>query len=232
MDEPIRACTERDLSTVVTRAAERAALVLDSKWPLDSVIRVGFLEDEGSQAIRKRVADASKGWLKYATRVTFSFVEDPASAPVRIAFSYAGSWSVLGTQCRQIAKTEPTMNFGWLTDESSDDEVSRVVLHEFGHMLGLIHEHQNPQGGIPWNKPAVYAYYERPPNNWSKEDVDRNMFDPYDADVTKVRATPVDRDSIMMYPIPKAFTIGGAFEVGMNTTLSSTDKKFVHSIYS
>jgi hypothetical protein len=39
------------------------------------------------------------------------------------------------------------------------------VIHEFGHALGLIHEHQNPSGGIQWNKPVVCRYYEGPPNN-------------------------------------------------------------------
>ena len=48
------------------------------------------------------------------------------------------------------------MNYGWLTPESAQDEVRRVVLHEFGHALGLIHEHQNPKGGgIEWNRDAV-----------------------------------------------------------------------------
>jgi len=28
-----------------------------------------------------------------------------------------------------------------------------TVLHEFGHALGLIHEHQNPaSGGFKWNR--------------------------------------------------------------------------------
>jgi len=31
-----------------------------------------------------------------------------------------------------------------------------TVLHEFGHALGLIHEHQSPfKGGFEWNKDEV-----------------------------------------------------------------------------
>jgi len=44
----------------------------------------------------------------------------------------------------------PTMNFGWLNEDSDEDEYSRVVLHEFGHSLSCIHEHQHPANGIPW----------------------------------------------------------------------------------
>jgi hypothetical protein len=56
------------------------------------------------------------------------------------------------------------------------------VLHEFGHALGLIHEHQNPVGGIQWNKPAVYADLGGPPNFWGKATVDNNMFATYAKD--------------------------------------------------
>jgi len=120
------------------------------------------------------------------------------------------------------------MNYGWLTPDSADSEVSRVVLHEFGHALGCIHEHQNPAGGIKWNKEVVYAYYAGPPNFWSKEDVDRNLFETYNEDLTV--HTYLDAASIMMYPIDRHFTLDG-FEVGLNTELSRADKDFIRQVY-
>ncbi len=46
---------------------------------------------------------------------------------------------------------------GWLEPDTPNDEYRRVVLHEFGHALGGIHEHQSPASGvIPWDKPKVY----------------------------------------------------------------------------
>jgi hypothetical protein len=41
----------------------------------------------------------------------------------------------------QIPTSEATMNLGWIADTNviSDDERG-VVLHEFGHVLGLLHE--------------------------------------------------------------------------------------------
>lgn len=53
------------------------------------------------------------------------------------------------------------MNYGWLYPDTPDQEYSRVVLHEFGHALGAIHEHQHPEAAIPWDKPKVYEYYAR-----------------------------------------------------------------------
>ena len=120
------------------------------------------------------------------------------------------------------------MNFGWLTQDSSPDEVSRVVLHEFGHALGCVHEHQNPAGGIQWNRAAVYEYYGGPPNNWSTAEIEHNIFQTYDEDLTV--HTQVDPESIMMYPIPRDFTLD-RFETELNTQLSPIDEEFIRRAY-
>ncbi len=120
------------------------------------------------------------------------------------------------------------MNFGWLTPTSSEEEYRRVVVHEFGHALGCIHEHQHPEAGIPWDREAVYRYYMGPPNSWSREEVDHNLFQKYDQTITNFSS--YDKDSIMHYPIPNEFTVGD-FEVGWNTLLSSTDKEFIGTMY-
>jgi len=156
------------------------------------------------------------------------FPANTTQTNIRISFQQKGSWSTLGTTCNQVPQGQPTMNYGWLTPSSTDDEVRRVVLHEFGHALGLIHEHQNPAGGIMWNKPAVYKSLMGPPNNWTKQQVDFNMFEPYSAQETNF--TQTDPASIMMYSIPASWTTNG-FSVGLNKDLSSTDKSFIHKQY-
>src|SRR5262249_35427714 len=149
---------------------------------------------------------------------------------IRIAFQQGnGSWSYIGTLCRQIRPQEkPTMNYGWLTPGSSDDEVRRVVLHEFGHALGLIHEHQNPKGGIHWNRDAVIRDLSGPPNNWDVATIENNMFHYYpEGDIT---GTNLDSTSIMMYPIPAAWTLDG-FSTGLNSALSDVDKGLIRTVY-
>jgi serralysin len=120
------------------------------------------------------------------------------------------------------------MNYGWLTPESDDDEVHRVVAHEVGHALGLIHEHQNPKGGIKWNEPAVIADLSGPPNEWDEEAIRHNVLDHYDP--KEVTATDVDSASIMMYPIPAAWTLDG-FSAGLNREISPLDTELIHGIY-
>ena len=59
-----------------------------------------------------------------------------------------GSWSYIGTDASRIPLESFSMNLGFV-DQST-------VMHEFGHALGLIHEHQSPfEGGFEWNKEEV-----------------------------------------------------------------------------
>lgn len=128
----------------------------------------------------------------------------------------------------QIPAPEPTMNYGWLTPDSNDDELHRVVAHEFGHALGLIHEHQNPDTPIDWNRAAVIADLSGPPNNWDEATIENNMFKRYDP--SEVSTTPTDRLSIMMYPIPASWTNDG-FSADLNKELSDTDRDFIRGAY-
>ena len=49
----------------------------------------------------------------------------------------------------------------------------------FGHAIGAIHEHQNPDGGIQWNEPAVLKYFSGWPNNWDEATIGFNILDRY-----------------------------------------------------
>jgi len=208
-------------------ATAKAAALRNKMWePAGRTLRIRFLD--GDPVVQKKVANFAQEWTKYAN-LKLAFTNDP-KAEIRVSFLQPGSWSYIGTDALdpKLAPDKPTMNLGWLTKATRNDEVARVVLHEFGHALGLIHEHQNPAAAIPWNKPAVYDFYQGPPNAWTPEQVDMNLFQVYEKAGTQFSA--FDPHSIMLYPIPKAFTLGD-FEVGWNSTLSELDKQFIHEWY-
>ncbi len=122
------------------------------------------------------------------------------------------------------------MNFGWFTDSTSQSEFSRTTIHEFGHALGLVHEHQHPTNNIPWNRPAVYDYYYRTQNPpWTPGQVDFNIFARYSAGETSF--SQYDPSSIMHYAIPSALLLDPSRAVGWNTVLSLTDKDFISRAY-
>jgi hypothetical protein len=196
-------------------------------WTPGTPVRVRFLE--GDSSLQKKVQNYGSEWTKYGD-LKLQFVSD-GPADIRISFIQgAGSWSTIGTDSKSITnEDEPTMNYGWLTSSSSDDEIARVVLHEFGHAVGLAHEHQNIEGGIQWNKKQVYEDLSGPPNNWDKETIDHNMFERYDETVAIY--SEFDPKSIMLYPIPKEWTTNGYGAGFDNKDLSENDKEFIKIAY-
>jgi serralysin len=194
-------------------------------WRKGSTLSVRFLG--GDKAVQERVETYAHQWEQVAN-IKFKFVTG-GPAVLRIAFiEGAGSWSYMGTSnvLHWFNQYAPTMNYGWLTPSTGDVEYSRVVLHEFGHALGCIHEHQHPQGGVPWDKEKAYAYYAQ--NGWTREEVDFQVFQRYNLPSTQY--SQFDPKSIMMYPVPEEITVGD-FSVGWNTELSETDKAFIGKIY-
>jgi hypothetical protein len=206
---------------------DRAALLRGARWRRGSVISISFLD--GDPVVQRRVKRAALKWTALGlANLTFEFREAPPTW-IRISFQFEGSWSSIGTTCLQITdQTQPTMNLGWLTRESTKADVEQVVLHEFGHAIGLIHEHQSPGGEIHWNRIQVAQDLSGPPNHWSAETIKQNMFEPYSK--LETNYTELDPLSIMMYPLPGKWTIDG-FSVGLNNKISRTDKTFIHSQY-
>ncbi|KAK4986226.1 hypothetical protein LTR66_002720 [Elasticomyces elasticus] len=202
-------------------------LALDVRyfWRNGTTLRVRFLG--GSQFVQSKVKQYAKTWESYAN-IKFQFVNTD-DAVIRVNFQQgAGSWSYIGSSNLQIPRDQPTMNFGWFNDATRDEEFSRTVIHEFGHALGCIHEHMSPAANIPWDKAAVYKYFMGPPNNWTKEQIDRNLFDKYAP--SAARYTRFDPWSIMCYAISDDFTIG-TWSTPSNTVLSRTDKSFIRQMY-
>jgi hypothetical protein len=136
----------------------------------------------------------------------------------------------MGPNALSVRADQPTVNFGWLRGDTDRVEAASTVLHELGHVLGLGHEHLNPSGKIPWQKTEVYRVLSGPPNNWSKEDVQRNLFATWDAGMYP-EPKPFDRHSIMMYAMPDGLTQGNETYFGNNVTLSDPEKRFASLLY-
>lgn len=151
----------------------------------------------------------------------FQFVDKNADADVRISFDPSGgAWSELGTDAKNVAADKATMNLGWF-------DVS-TVMHEFGHVLGMIHEHQNPKGkSIDWNKDAVYNW-AKSTQGWDKDMTDKNILNKYQNDL--INGSSFDPLSIMLYFFPGSLTNNDE-GTSQNLQLSGLDMEFINKNY-
>jgi hypothetical protein len=195
-------------------------------WVPGSELRVRFLE--GEPTLRARVIRLAQIWSAYAN---VSFVEnEDEDAEIRVRFGEdAGSWAYEGTTCLEVPRSEPTMNFAWLRTDSPIEDVESTVLHEFGHVLGLAHEHANPAASAFWDRKKVYAAFEGPPNHWTKENVDANILHPWRKDRFPFDK-PFDPLSIMAWSFPAELTRGEEI-FKRNVAISPGDKEFVSRLY-
>jgi len=152
-------------------------------------LNVHFME-KSFRASEDQVLEWASIWSQYCG-IEFKKVNSPHKSDIRIGFkSNDGAWSYNGTDCLDVPWKEITMNLGFVN--------KATVLHEFGHALGLIHEHQSPaKGNFKWNKSVVIESLSGPPNYWDRQTIESNMFGRYKK--SEISGTEYDHRSIMHY---------------------------------
>lgn len=189
-------------------------------WDVGQIITVKFLGGDDRE-LKEKIIQGAREWEKYAN-ITFRFITT-GPARIRISFKEAGNYSRIGSDADKIDQEEETMNFFFL-DYETDRRIEAVILHEFGHALGLLHEHVHPKNTIQWNKQAVYDYNP----NLSTELVDLIYFDLPAQD--EVYFCEYDPASVMHYGVDPAHTLNN-FSVSPNNLMSQEDKRFIGKLY-
>jgi len=197
----------------VRSGIRRAISPIGKTWMNGSTLRVRFM---GGTPTEQIVAKQQADWWAQVANLKFEF-NNALNAEIRITFDRNdGAWSYVGTDCRSIPLDQPTMNLGFLD--------GGTAAHEFGHAIGLAHEHQNPAVGIQWNEAVVIREAAKSPNFWDETTTRHNILRKYSAD--QINGTKFDPDSIMLYFFPASWTLNG-IGTKANDVLSSMDKAFV-----
>lgn len=208
-----------------TRAPQRLALLITKQWPVSvHELHVRFVE--GEPALWARVAELMTGPLGWNSASALQFRFDQAEdAPIRVSFAQGVSWSQLGIEAAAYDGDWATMNLS-IRMEDGDDHIRRPILHEFGHAMGFPHEQASPNADLPWNLPAVYAYY-REKMGWSDSMIEAQVLRREEEDVA---AGTYDPDSIMHYWFPAEFMLDGVARGG-RSFLSDGDREMAAAWY-
>lgn len=205
-------------------ALNELAIWLSFKWKIGETIRIKFLNSNPKLEIL--VKKATTEWMTYAN-VKFRYVEDD-DAEIRIEFATDNSyWSQIGTLCKTITDpSQATMHLGFSDLSIGDDVIYGTILHEFGHALGCIHEHQQTNATINWDKQKVFDYYAKV--GWDEAKTNYNILNKFPNEA--LSNSDYDQDSIMHYFFPSELTVDGKGSK-MNFALSQKDKDFMKFCY-
>lgn len=228
------------------------------RWEAGRVLRVCMFG--GNEVVWALIRQAASEWNSYSSvRLDFGPPQgnnclSPTGGyfQIRIGFGSRGFWSAVGTDSEhRLDPSAPSMNFDGFNSIYSAPRmtVSNVysqaepyhitaIKHEFGHALGLLHEHQNPalgcQDEIKWTGPGnVFDYFTGPMHRWTRDQVQRNLgfIGQTDPDFTTGEGDP---NSIMMYALPAAVLKRGVTSpcfVPVRHAISEKDKRIIAHIY-
>lgn len=200
---------------------ERGIASTQHLWPQGSTLNISLFDmpDKAKEYIKKNI----NLWQPH-TNLKFNFI-NTHDGDIRISCKEDGSgnWSAIGTQAKQKPLHEPTLHIDLL---QTADMLNHSIRHEFGHALGLLHEHQHPDNGIQWDKEKLYAESEK--LGHPKQVTDENFLTPHDSKTTITSA--YDSTSVMHYKVPPQVTTNGA-GVDFNEDISEGDKQFIAFLY-
>jgi hypothetical protein len=176
------------------------------KWDQSS-IRICFLD--GDTAVQRHSVRVARTWSLYGN-IELDFGEGNSirgcvngdGSDVRITLEQSRAWSYIGTDSLKALDGRPTLSIPAKNFTSPNGSLDRVILHEFGHMLGLLHTYQHP--AFCREELDIDFLAER--NGWSRETIDQ-VFKRSQGGAALVGG--YDAASIMQFDLPaKAFLTG------------------------
>ena len=194
IDRVLPADMNRWMPTQEHRGATRAVIVFRKLWMNGQHAARALPRRHGGAA---RQGQGTGAVVDAAREPQFDFNNAPRRRDPRHLRRSDGAWSYVGTDDRGIPLDQPTMNLGFMDGGTAG--------HEFGHAIGLAHEHQNPRRRHRVERGTGDPGPVRP-----AQQLDRGHDPPQRAATstpsTRSSGTAFDPDSIMLYFFPASWT--------------------------
>ncbi len=172
--------------------------------------------------LAERIRSIAEEWT-VGTGLRLVWIGDPDHADVRIGLRVGWCCSYVGVP-PALPPDKPTLNIDGAA-ELDDERLRYLVLHEFGHMLGFIHEHQAPGLEPEWNLEAIRERRARLGRRPRSSRTSSRTSPPIP------RAAPTaDPDSVMCYDYPARWTKNGVAG-RLNTRLSPRDLEGAKALF-
>lgn len=98
-----------------------------------------------------------------------------------------------------------------------------LIIHEFAHALGMLHEMQNPNVDLQWIIPALEMKYSSGNIN-----IYSQIINP--VNTRQIKALPFDQSSVMIYPLPANTNVQNV-EMKPADEFTDYDKKWLEMTY-
>jgi len=216
-----------------------------SRWRAEA-IRVCVMDKANpTYDLREKIADVARLWEVSGSTIKFDFGDDfairlcsehggPSTADIRIDFGDQRFYSLVGNRANSVPTYEETMSLGDIHKRRYEiREFNRLVLHEFGHALGLLHEHQSPNVNCAAQllMDKVKNKLTKPPYKWSEKEIEKNF---EQAAYEAVEASAYDPKSVMNYSLEAEYYQNASQNVcyhAPNFEISEQDRNFARAIY-
>jgi hypothetical protein len=206
-------------------------LYLENKWFPGDEISVAFRN--GNEAIKKKVRNAAMSILEESkANINFKFIEDKENARVRIFFG-AGTVTQVGMGLLNFRNEEANGANLTFLDTNADGLANWMILHEFGHVLGMVHEIFHPYKPFSINYDEMWKYYRDRLGSGLNDKAYQQVFD---ANIgsrflpNELQYFDFDKDSIMMYEVPPSCNDEG-INYSQPGQLSDKDKELLKIFY-
>ena len=209
--------------------ARRGLMDLVMLWPEGSRVTFAFL-DSPQHRYADEVRSAAAAWSNASCLRIEEVRTNLNGADIRIRFDPgAGHYSLVGSDSRHQAgvRNGESMNI----DPGGLGQFARgIIRHEFGHAIGMLHEHQVPTVTIDW---VVEALRNRLPE-WSQGQIESDILNQYNDERRYVHSKAFDPDSVMVYWFNRN-EVRNYDQIGLkpqpNNDISQEDDRFCHERY-